>query len=59
MCILTFGVLMLAQGFGRAPFSTEVAIGILTAIVQNYGGILATRFLLGVAEAGIFPGSMF
>ncbi|MCJ1332624.1 hypothetical protein MMC10_009317 [Thelotrema lepadinum] len=26
-------------------------------LVQNYGGLLATRFLLGLAEAGIFPGS--
>ena len=25
--------------------------------VQSYGGLLATRLLLGVAEAGIFPGS--
>ena len=24
--------------------------------VQNYSGILATRFFLGLAEAGIFPG---
>ena len=24
--------------------------------VQNYSGLLATRFLLGFAEAGIFPG---
>ena len=27
-------------------------------VVQSYGGLLATRFLLGFAEAGIFPGSM-
>lgn len=24
--------------------------------VQSYGGLLATRFLLGFAEAGVFPG---
>ncbi|KAI1371991.1 major facilitator superfamily domain-containing protein [Hypoxylon crocopeplum] len=27
--------------------------------VQNYSGILATRFFLGLAEAGIFPGSFY
>ena len=27
--------------------------------VRSYGGLLATRFLLGVAEAGIFPGSFY
>ena len=26
-------------------------------IVKNYSGLLATRFFLGLAEAGIFPGS--
>ncbi|AOW07824.1 major facilitator superfamily domain-containing protein [Yarrowia lipolytica] len=28
----------------------------LMGIVQNYGGLLATRVLLGVFEAGLFPG---
>ncbi|KAI1181213.1 MFS general substrate transporter [Nemania sp. FL0916] len=27
--------------------------------VQSYGALLATRFLLGLAEAGIFPGSFY
>ncbi|KAI9695979.1 MAG: hypothetical protein M1820_008320 [Bogoriella megaspora] len=27
--------------------------------VQSYGGLLATRFFLGLAEAGIFPGSFY
>ncbi|KAF2192979.1 putative allantoate permease [Zopfia rhizophila CBS 207.26] len=27
--------------------------------VKNFGGILATRFILGLAEAGIFPGSFY
>lgn len=27
--------------------------------VQSYGGLLATRFFLGLAEAGIFPGSIY
>ena len=31
----------------------------LRCIVQSYGGLLATRFLLGFAEAGIFPGSTY
>jgi hypothetical protein len=25
--------------------------------VKNYSGLLATRFFLGFAEAGVFPGS--
>lgn len=27
--------------------------------VQNYSGLLATRFFLGLAEAGMFPGSFY
>lgn len=27
----------------------------LMGIVQNYSGLLAARFFLGVAEAGLFP----
>lgn len=27
--------------------------------VQNYSGLLATRFFLGVFETGMFPGGMF
>lgn len=27
--------------------------------VQNYGGLVTTRFLMGVAEAGVYPGSEF
>ncbi|KAI1142729.1 MFS general substrate transporter [Hypoxylon sp. FL0543] len=27
--------------------------------VQSYGGLLATRFFLGLTEAGIFPGSFY
>ncbi|PHH77049.1 hypothetical protein CDD83_4173 [Cordyceps sp. RAO-2017] len=42
LCILGFGLVMLAQGF-----------------VRGYGGLLATRFLLGIFEAGIFPGSFY
>lgn len=33
-------------------------IATLTGIVQNYAGLLACRVLLGVVEAGLFPGMM-
>ncbi|KAK3680348.1 hypothetical protein LTR37_021308 [Vermiconidia calcicola] len=39
-----------------------VAWGIVmtcTGVVQGYGGLVATRFMLGVAEAGFFPGAVF
>lgn len=29
------------------------------AFVTSYGGLIATRFFLGLAEAGIFPGSFY
>ncbi|KHN95573.1 Major facilitator superfamily domain, general substrate transporter [Metarhizium album ARSEF 1941] len=38
-------------GFGV----TELCQG----FIQNYGGLLATRFFLGFFEAGIFPGSFY
>ena len=28
-------------------------------IVHNYSGLLAARFFLGVAEAGVFPGCFY
>ncbi|KAJ5549003.1 hypothetical protein N7513_006237 [Penicillium frequentans] len=31
----------------------------LTGVVQNYSGLLAARFFLGLAEAGLFPGLAF
>ncbi|PYH71114.1 MFS general substrate transporter [Aspergillus vadensis CBS 113365] len=31
-------------------------IATLTGITQNYGGLIACRILLGVVEAGLFPG---
>lgn len=34
-------------------------IVIAQAFVQNYSGIIATRFFLGLAESGIFPGSFY
>lgn len=38
------------------------AFGLVTmcqGFTRNYGGILVTRFLLGVAEAGMFPGCFY
>ncbi|KAI1073422.1 major facilitator superfamily domain-containing protein [Whalleya microplaca] len=34
-------------------------IMICQGFVKNYSGLLATRFFLGLAEAGIFPGSFY
>lgn len=31
----------------------------LMGIVQNYAGLLATRFFLGLTEAPFFPGAMY
>lgn len=31
-------------------------VTICTAAVSTYGGLLAVRFMLGLAEAGFFPG---
>lgn len=39
-----------------------LAFGVITigqGFVQSYSGLLATRFLLGLAESGIFPGSFY
>ncbi|KAK0735930.1 major facilitator superfamily domain-containing protein [Schizothecium vesticola] len=39
-----------------------LGFGIVTTfqgLTQNYGGILATRFLLGVFECGMFPGCFY
>ena len=39
-----------------------LAFGIVTTlqgVVQSYGGLLATRFFLGLAEAGMFPGCFY
>ncbi|KAI9593441.1 putative MFS nicotinic acid transporter Tna1 [Syncephalis fuscata] len=34
-------------------------IMLLMASINNYSGLLSTRFFLGVAEAGLFPGVVF
>ncbi|KAG6362503.1 hypothetical protein INS49_010735 [Diaporthe citri] len=31
----------------------------LTGVVKNYGGLMTTRILLGVFEAGFFPGAIY
>ncbi len=31
-------------------------ITLLQGFVQNFSGLIATRFFLGLAEAGVFPG---
>ncbi|KAJ2978632.1 hypothetical protein NQ176_g3705 [Zarea fungicola] len=53
------GVLMIRWKVGKAiTLSILVwgAILMLTAVCQNAGGLLATRFFLGVAESAIAPG---
>jgi len=34
-------------------------VSICQGLVQNYGGLLTTRFFLGVFEAGMFPGCFY
>ncbi|CAI7633735.1 unnamed protein product [Penicillium viridicatum] len=34
-------------------------IVVLTGVVQNFGGLVAVRILLGVFEAGFFPGAIY
>jgi len=34
-------------------------ISIFQGLVQGYSGLLATRFFLGVAETGMFPGCFY
>ncbi len=34
-------------------------VTICQGLVQNYGGLLTTRFFLGVFESGMFPGSFY
>ncbi|KAH8163909.1 hypothetical protein CIB48_g4356 [Xylaria polymorpha] len=55
--------LLLKRFRPRFWLSTCVLVfGVVTVgqgFVQNYSSLLATRFLLGLAEAGIFPGSFY
>jgi hypothetical protein len=34
-------------------------VGICQGLVKSYGGLLATRFFLGIFEAGMFPGCFY
>ena len=34
-------------------------VTICQGLVQNYGGLITTRFFLGVFESGMFPGSFY
>jgi hypothetical protein len=52
---------MLAQGFGTI-LTLTLTLGMVTYkphTVKSFSGLLVTRFFLGLAEAGIFPGSKF
>ena len=42
-----------------AIMATWGVITTLTGVVQGYHGLLATRILLGAAEAGYYPGAVF
>ncbi|KAB8072469.1 putative MFS transporter [Aspergillus leporis] len=56
---------MLLKNFSRPSVYLGILItcwGIimtLTGLVQNFAGMLVTRFLLGVFEAGFFPGAVY
>ncbi|KAL3488810.1 major facilitator superfamily domain-containing protein [Aspergillus germanicus] len=56
---------MLLKNFARPSIYLGILItswGIimtLTGIVQNFAGLLVTRILLGVFEAGFFPGAVY
>lgn len=38
---------------------TWATVATLAGVVQNYPGYLLSRFFLGVAESGLFPGVVF
>ena len=52
---------MLCQGFGPSTFLAQCyhQQQLTDSTVQNYSGLLAARFFLGVAEAGVFPGCFY
>jgi ACS family tartrate transporter-like MFS transporter len=57
-----FGVVLERVGAKRAVFCIMLAWGLLsaaTALVKSPASFYAVRFLLGVAEAGFFPGMLF
>jgi len=62
-------ICMFGFGLGKSIFSwrtttastvtlpNKYAVTMLQGLVQNYSGLLATRFFLGVFETGMFPGA--
>lgn len=34
-------------------------VGMCMGLVHDFGGLLATRFFLGLTEAGLFPGVVY
>jgi len=57
-----FGIILERVGARRAVFCIMLVWGFLsasTALVTSPAGFYAVRFLLGVAEAGFFPGMLF
>lgn len=40
-------------------FFIVVHKGMLNLLVKGFGGLVTTRFLMGIAEAGVFPGCEF
>src|SRR5689334_21510311 len=57
-----FGVILEPVGAKRAVSSIMLVWGLLsasTALVESPVSFYAVRFLLGVAEAGFFPGMLF
>ncbi|KAJ5601239.1 hypothetical protein N7510_010773 [Penicillium lagena] len=61
-CMFIFGILTIAQGLGVLPllkyiFTPQADLNCI--IVKSYSGLLATRFFIGVAESGMFPGCFY
>ncbi len=62
LCQVPSSVILERAGAKRAVFCIMVMWGLLsasTALVQGQASFYALRFLLGVAEAGFFPGMVF
>ena len=53
------GVLGIVQGLGTYYHCLPLAFNLLIVTVSNFGGLVAVRFILGIVEAGIFPGCKF
>lgn len=46
-------------GFWYVNLSSFINFSMLNLLVQGFGGLVTTRFLMGIAEAGVFPGCKF